>query len=258
MVLPIESWQNEPLRYEFLGAKFDPFSQKETLRRVEYITASDSFRYLVTPNVDHMVRLNRDPALYKPLYDAAWISVCDSRILELLAGISGIHLKAVPGSDLTALVLQNVLNSGETINVVGADAATIETLRGKFPNLNINHHEPPMGLRHKPEAVDKAAQFVADHPARYTFLCVGSPQQEMVAQACQARGDCKGLGLCVGASLDFLTGKARRAPLWMQKSRLEWLFRLLSEPRRLWRRYLIEGPKIFSIWAGWALVGRGR
>jgi exopolysaccharide biosynthesis WecB/TagA/CpsF family protein len=60
-----------------------------------------------------------------------------------------------------------------------------------------------------------------------------------------------GIGLCVGASMDFLSGSRKRAPQWMQQARLEWLFRLLDEPQKLWRRYLVEGPKIFRIWLAW-------
>jgi len=109
-----------------------------------------------------------------------------------------------------------------------------------------------MGLRRKPDEVAKCANFIAENPARYVFICVGSPQQEMIAKAALERSDCKGLGLCVGASLDFIGGRTKRAPKWMQKTRMEWLFRLLSEPKRLWKRYLIEGPKIFSIWRNWS------
>ena len=108
-----------------------------------------------------------------------------------------------------------------------------------------------MGLRNKPEAIAECAEFVADNPARFTFLCIGSPQQELVAEACLDRGDCTGLGLCVGASLDFLGGKADRAPKWMQTARLEWLHRLMLEPKRMWRRYLVDGPKVFLLWRRW-------
>ncbi len=75
----------------------------------------------------------------------------------------------------------------------------------------------------------------------------------MIAKTALERGDCAGLGLCVGASLDFLAGKQKRAPKWMQSAKLEWLYRLASSPRRMWKRYLIEGPKIFVIWVKWVL-----
>lgn len=245
-------WRVNPRSYEFVGATFDPLTPVQTLSRCKWITPQHGFRYLVTPNVDHIVRLTKEPEVYKPLYEKAWISVCDSRILELLANFSAIPLIAVPGSDLTAQLFDNVINPDEPVNVIGATAAMIADLKSKYGHTNINHHVPPMGLRSNPDAIDAAAQFIADHPSRYTFICVGSPQQEMVAKAALERGDCIGLGFCVGASLEFLTGRIKRAPEWMQKRRLEWLYRLISEPGRLWKRYLIEGPKIFAIWLKWS------
>ena len=246
-------WRVNPRSYDFIGATFDPLTPMQTLARAKWITKNHGFRYIVTPNVDHLVRLHKEPEVYGPLYAASWLSVCDSRILELLAKVSGIPLKAVPGSDLTGQLFDNVILPTEPINVIGADDDIIAKLKDIYGLTTINHHQPPMGLRKKPEAVAAAAEFIYENPARYTFICVGSPQQEMVAKACLDRGDCIGLGLCVGASLEFLTGRIKRAPKWMQEYRLEWLFRLVSEPKRLWKRYLIEGPRIFLLWLKWSL-----
>lgn len=244
-------WRINQRSYDFIGATFDPLTPIQALARAKWMTVDHGFRFIVTPNVDHLVRLAKEPDVFKPLYEASWLSVCDSRILELLAAFSGIPLKAVPGSDLTQQLFDNVITSNDTINVIGADEEIIEKVKSIYGLDKINLHQPPMGMRRKPEAIAAAAEFIAQNPARYTFICVGSPQQEMVAKACLERGDCVGLGLCVGASLDFLGGRQKRAPKWMQTMRLEWLFRLASEPRRLWKRYLIEGPKIFFLWAKW-------
>ena len=216
------------------------------------MTLNHGFRFIVTPNVDHLVRVSKEPDVFNPLYEASWLSVCDSRILELLAKFSGIPLKAVPGSDLTQQLFDNVITKDDPITVIGADKEIIETVKSLYGLDKINHYEPPFGLRHKPDEVAKTAEFIAKNPARYVFICVGSPQQEMVAKACLDRGDCVGLGLCVGASLDFLSGRTKRAPKWMQNARIEWLHRLASEPKRLWKRYLIDGPKIFWLWIKWS------
>ncbi len=250
-------WRVNPRSYNFVGAVFDPLTPLQTLSRAKWMTTQHSFRYIVTPNVDHIVRLWKEPEVFAPLYETSWLSVCDSRILELLAKFSGVPLHAVPGSDLTAQLFDNVIKKDEAITVIGADADIIAGIRKRYGIRTIHHHEPPMGMRKKPEAVAAAAQFVADHPARYVFICVGSPQQEMVAKACLERGDCVGLGLCVGASLEFITGRVQRAPKWMQEKRLEWLHRLMSEPGRLWKRYLVEGPKIFLIWLRWSATKKG-
>ncbi len=247
-----QDWRVNQRSYDFIGATFDPLTPMQTLARAKWVTRNHGFRYIVTPNVDHLVRLHKEPEVYGPLYAASWLSVCDSRILELLAAFSGIPLKAVPGSDLTGQIFDNVIRPDEPINVIGADAEIIAQLKSIYGLTALHHHAPPMGLRNKPDAVAAAADFIHKHPARYTFICVGSPQQEMVAKAALERGDCVGLGLCVGASLEFLTGRIKRAPKWMQHYRLEWLFRLGSEPGRLWKRYLVEGPKIFWLWVKWS------
>lgn len=251
-------WRINQRSYEFIGATFDPLTPMQTLARAKWVTPEHSFRFIVTPNVDHLVRLSKEPEVFKPLYEASWLSVCDSRILELMAAFSGIPLKAVPGSDLTQQLFDNVITEEDVINVIGADEEIVEKVKSIYGLSKVNLHQPPMGMRRKPEAIAAAAKFIADHPARYTFICVGSPQQEMVAKACLERGDCVGLGLCVGASLDFLGGRTKRAPKWVQSIRMEWLFRLLSEPKRLWKRYLVEGPKIFGLWIKWMVSAKNR
>jgi hypothetical protein len=97
-----------------------------------------------------------------------------------------------------------------------------------------------------PQAVEKCLQFVeAASPFRFCFLAVGSPQQESIAHMLKTRGVARGLVLCVGGSLNFLTGNERRAPMWVRRLALEWLFRLLQDPSRLAQRYLVRGPRIF-------------
>jgi N-acetylglucosaminyldiphosphoundecaprenol N-acetyl-beta-D-mannosaminyltransferase len=90
-------------------------------------------------------------------------------------------------------------------------------------------------------------EFVLAHPARFTCLAVGSPRQEILAAAIAATGRACGVGLCVGASLDFLSGALTRAPSWIQWAGLEWLHRLASDPRRLAWRYLVEDPVVFAL-----------
>ena len=234
----------------FLNSAFDRIGFETALRRVAERPASKPFAFVVTPNVDHLVRLRRDKVL-APLYAQAWLTVCDSRALELIAAFSGEALDVTPGSDLTEALFERVIHPDEPVTVIGGNAQVVEAVTRRYGLKRVSWHEPPMGLRHKPEAIADCARFVAEHPARFVLLCVGSPQQEMIAEACLERGDCTGVGLCVGASLDFLSGKARRAPVWMRRARLEWLHRLMEQPARLWRRYLVDGPKILFIWWEW-------
>lgn len=239
----------------FLNSAFDKIDLDVALTRISERKASKPFAFVVTPNVDHLVRLETDTVL-ATLYAQAWLTVCDSRVLELIGRFSGEKIDVTPGSDLTARLFDKVIDPDETVTIIGASSDVIDAVTARYGLTDVRWHEPPMGLRHSREALEDCARFVAENPARFIFMCVGSPQQELVAEACLDRGDCTGLGLCVGASLDFLGGKTERAPEWMQRSRLEWMHRLASEPRRMWRRYLVDGPKVFLLWRRWRKAQR--
>lgn len=208
------------------------------------------FTYIATPNVDHVVGLADEPAR-RALYDKAWLLLNDSRVLQGLARQAGIDLPIATGADLAERLFDTVIDKREPVTIIGGDRASVERLKRVYDLRDVRWHEPPMGLKHRPGAVVRAAAFAAAQPSRFTFICVGAPQQEMVAYAIEQRGDARGVGLCVGAALDFLSGSAKRAPAWIQAMGLEWLHRLASEPGRLWKRYLVTGPKVFSLFSEW-------
>lgn len=97
------------------------------------------------------------------------------------------------------------------------------------------------------EVMDTAARFICEAACRFTFVAVGSPQGEILLHRARQMGAKCGVALSIGASIDFLTGRQKRAPLIIQKLGFEWAYRLLTEPKRLWRRYLVDGPRIFAI-----------
>lgn len=234
-------------RLEFLGVGFDRLTIDDVLGRLSRVSAQTPFSYVVTPNVDHVVRLENSieaPEL-APLYREADLSLCDSRVLRSLARLHGLDLPLVPGSDLTVRIFNEVIRPDDRIAILGGDDALVKELEAQFPQINFVHFSPPMGLRHSAPAREEAAEFVTSAKARFTFIAVGSPQQEMIAAAVASRTGATGTALCIGASLDFITGGQRRAPNVLQRLHLEWAYRLLANPRRMWRRYLIEGPRIF-------------
>ena len=103
----------------------------------------------------------------------------------------------------------------------------------------------------------KAAEdFVCAQDTGIILFATGAPQSEILAHRCLERSEASGVGLCIGASIDFLLGDQNRAPKWMQRLGLEWAHRLASNPARLWRRYLVEGPRIFLIVAQWWWIRR--
>ncbi len=230
----------------FLGSRFDTGSLEEAVSTI-LAEARGAFKYVVTPNVHHMVRLLEEPATMQPLYERAWRVFCDSRVLSCLAWFSGRRLPVITGSDLTAHLMARAAKQRLTIAIIGPTAAACAELGDKYPGLNIVSHTPPMGFIKSEHQVQECVDFVAKTQTPLIFLAVGMPQQEILASHIVNHPQARGVGLCVGASIDFLTGKERRAPVWLQKVGLEWLHRLLSNPRRLASRYLIECPRIFYL-----------
>lgn len=231
-----------------LGLDFAGLDMGASLAMLAARPPGAPFAYLVTPNADHLVRLAREPARYGPLYREADWRLLDSRVVARLA--RGIGLEAppvVPGSDLTARLLSEVVAPEERVAVLGGSARTVAALRARFGLRNLLHHEPPMGFDADPAAFAAAVRFIERARARFAFLCVGSPRQEKVARAVARRGRATGTALCVGASLLFLSGEERRAPRPVQRAGMEWAWRLVQDPRRLARRYLVESPALLPL-----------
>lgn len=201
------------------------------------------FGYIVTPNVDHVIRLSREAAL-RPIYAAATARICDSRVLQHLARIKGHELQVYPGSDIVRDIFNDPQAKALRIAACGPSAEDFAILQANCPDLNLIWIDAPF-MKVDDENWTRVLADVEAADCDIVLLCLSFPKQEIMAAHLHRRGKAVGMGLCVGASLDFLTGRQRRAPELMQKLSLEWLYRLGSDPARLWKRYLLEGPKVF-------------
>lgn len=206
------------------------------------------FIYVSTPNAQHVVRIQRGNAKATLAHDHAWVTPCDSRVLIALARrLFGLHLPLVTGSDLTPRLFDGMIDPHEPITVIGGNAELEAQLREKLGLTQLALFNPPYGFYNDAIEMDRAAEFVEQHPARFVFLACGTPQSELLAIRIQQRGIATGVGLAIGASLMFLTGQVRRAPRFFQATGLEWLYRLVQEPRRLWRRFLEDQLPVLVI-----------
>jgi exopolysaccharide biosynthesis WecB/TagA/CpsF family protein len=228
-----------------LHLEFDDLDLAQFTRTATEFGA-ERYGYAVTPNADHIIRLN-DDAAFRQFYSSASFVLLDSRFLARLLRVTrGLRLPVCTGSDLTAALFTKVIRPHDRIVLIGSSREQAERLVSYFGPRNLVHFNPAMGFIRDPEALETCLRFIEMHsPFRFCILAVGAPQQEMLARRLQERGVARGLALCVGASIDFLTGRERRAPLWMQEFGLEWAFRLIRAPRRMGHRYLIRGPRVF-------------
>jgi exopolysaccharide biosynthesis WecB/TagA/CpsF family protein len=207
-----------------------------------------------------VVSVSEQPELL-PVYRDAFMSLCDSQIIRGLAATEHKYLPRVTGSDLVATLLANQNSRApgserKRLLVVGPDLAVERALRARFPGLDVEVLPAPSGLAQSAELRLQVAQACVNRPWDILLLCVGCPAQELIASQIGKLGRRSGVALCVGAAVDFVIGRRARAPKLLQQLGLEWAYRLLSEPGRLWRRYLVESPKIFGVFLAARLARR--
>ena len=239
----------------FAGLRFMPLGVAQTVRALADRPADAPFAAFVTPNAEHAFLRTRDPE-FRALGDACWLSTNDSRVMRRAARMAGLELEFAPGAYVVDALMREAVAPGDAITIVGCTEPIVERLRARFGLTNIAHHIPPMGFINDPAAVRAAIDFVAVHPARYVFVAMGPPQSERFCQRVIDDGRATGIGLCIGSSLSVLVGDSNPAPDWMEHSGLVWLYRLVREPQRLWRRYLLRG--LYGLGLGLADVVRYR
>ena len=200
---------------------------------------------VVTPNVDHLTRLDRSTPEFRALYASADAIFADGMPLVWASK----HFSDTPlpgrvtGSDLFVRLARRAGERGLPIFVLGGqpgdEARLSAELAARFPGLKAEVFSPSMQFDPEgAEGLEALRRIALTRPA-IVFACLGMPKQELWAMGHRHEIDAS-VVMCVGAALEFALGQKRRAPAWMQRAGFEWLWRLLSEPRRLWRRYLLQ------------------
>lgn len=222
----------------FINVNFTLIDRPTLIDKILNYNAIRGFEYVVTANADHLVRLAKDD-VFKKAYNTADVTTCDSRVVKFLAKILGYNVgEVITGSDLTRDVITKLSGLSVPLVVIGSDNEEFTLLKEKYHLNNVYHYNPPMGFIHSDAEVNQCVDFINDVGEGIILLCVGSPQQELLAQKIKLSANFKGIALCVGASIHFLTGKVKRAPKWVQIIAMEWAYRLIKEPKRLLKRYI--------------------
>lgn len=203
--------------------------------------------FIVTPNVDHICRLQYDEA-FQRAYQASLLALPDGVPIIWASRAFGKPLQQkISGSDLVYWLSEHAAERGHRVFFFGAPPGVAEEaglrLRVRYPNLNVvGSYCPPMGFEKDAEACAAAATAITAAAPDIVFVALGCPKQELwMHEYCQQLGVPVLLG--IGAGLDFVCGTAKRAPRIMQQMGLEWLWRLCHDPRRLAPRYLFHDSR---------------
>ena len=195
---------------------------------------------VATLNLDHVVKLKRDPA-FAAAYAAQTHVTADGNPIVWLSRLAGYPVALVPGSELIAPLTALAADQKVPVALFGATQQSLEAaaaaLKTRYPDLEVTLTlAPPMGFDPTGSAADKAISALGDSGARLVFLALGAPKQEIFAARALAALPQTGF-LSIGAGLDFISGHQRRAPRWVRALAAEWVWRLLGNPRRLTGRY---------------------
>jgi len=206
-----------------------------------------------TPNVDHLIKLQYDRDFYEA-YNKSNYRVCDSQILMYASRFLGTPIKEkISGSDLfPAFYMYHKDNDKIKIFLLGAAEGIARKAQEKINQkvgrkIVVEAHSPSFEFENNEEECEKIIDAINKSGATVLAIGAGSPKQEKWLVKYKSKFTHVKIFLGIGATIDFEAGCKARAPKWMSEVGIEWAYRLINEPRRLWKRYLIEGLPFFRL-----------
>jgi N-acetylglucosaminyldiphosphoundecaprenol N-acetyl-beta-D-mannosaminyltransferase len=226
---------------KILNVEIDNLSEAEVLERLKT-------GVVFTPNVDHILLLHNDPD-FAEVYEEADYKLCDSKILYFVSRFLGTPIREkISGSDFfPAFCNYHKDNEEIKIFLLGAKEGVANQAQEKINaktgrQIVVGSHSPSFGFEKSEQESLEIIEIINNSGANVLAIGVGAPKQEKWLHKYKSQLSNIKIFLAIGATIDFEAGNKQRAPKWMTESGLEWLHRLFSEPKRLWKRYLIGGP----------------
>lgn len=244
-------------RIELMGCVVDNLTMTETLDRVRSFIDSGRPHQHVVVNVDKLVKAQSDPELREIINNCALINA-DGMPVVWASRLLGRPLKErVAGVDLFEALMRRASQTGWRVFLLGAREAVVSKVRStyeaRYPGLVIAGHRDGYW---KPEEEAEVVQQIAQARVDILFVAISSPKKEQFLGRHQAEMRVP-FAMGVGGTFDVAAGLVKRAPLWMQRSGLEWFYRFLQEPRRMFRRYFVEDMAFIGLFLRELRRGRG-
>lgn len=243
-------------RLEFMNTEIDNLSMNEVLGSIEELIKNKKCGYVVTPNVDHIVQLERGGEICD-VYKNASLILTDGKPLVWVSKLYKTPIKEkISGSDLFPQLCQMSAKKKYTMYFLGAAegvaSKAAEKLKAKYPGLQVvGTYSPPLGFEKSEKEIEKIIFQIKSAKPDILIVGLGCPKQEKFMYHYSKQLEVP-VSLGLGASLDFEAGNIKRAPRWMADHGLEWLFRITQDPKRLSKRYLDDIvsflPLIIKYW----------
>lgn len=234
-----------------LNTYVNNFNMIEAIDALESLIESGKKSYVVAINVDVVIKIEEDRYL-KEIIDNADIVLVDGKPLVWIANYYKRPVKEkVSGSDLVPLLCARAAEKNYSIYIIGGKEGTAqkakERLEIRYPGIAIvGTYSPPSGFEKDEAELGKINQQITKAKPDIVIACFGCPKQEKWVYENHAKYEAK-VSICAGATVDFLAGNVARAPKWMSDNGLEWFYRFLQEPKRMFKRYFIDDLKIIRL-----------
>lgn len=231
----------ERVRWLVVGAPIDVVEWDEAILRISGWGAARESRVVCICNVHSVVTARQDPEFLDVITRSDLATPDGAPVAWMLRLLSGRRQQRINGPDLMWKYCGVAESTGQSVYLYGASQGTLGALRARlaenFPKLRIaGFYSPPYRALTADED-EAVVRQINDSGAGVVWVSLGCPKQEKWMMA--HRGRINAVMVGVGAAFDYHAGTLKRAPLWMQRTGMEWFHRLVSEPRRLWRRYLV-------------------
>ena len=238
-------------RMRFMNTYVDNVTEEEAIRHIEECIKDRKIGFVVTPNVDQIVMMEKN-LYFREICDNAELSVVDGHPLLWIAKWYKRPIKEkICGSDLMPHLCRIAAEKGYKIFLLGAAegiaAKAADILKEQNPGLIIaGTYSPPFGFEKDQAELDKINRILKESEADMLFVGMGAPKQSVFIYENMDKYQIP-MSFCVGATIDFIAGEQTRAPRWMTDHGLEWLYRLFKEPKRMFKRYIINDTKIIGL-----------
>lgn len=239
-------------RVTFLNTEVDNLTMGEAIDKAEELIIKKKPSYVVTPNVDHIVKLEIDKE-FQDVYKNADLILTDGMPLIWISKMRGNPIKEkISGSDFFPKLCERAAEKGYSLFLLGAAegvaAKAAKNLKEKYEGLNIvGTYSPSYGFEKKDDEIKMIIEMINETKPDILAVGLGAPKQEKFLYKYKNELNVP-ISLAIGASIDFEAGNINRAPKWMQNIGLEWFYRLCKEPKRMFKRYIIDDLKIISIY----------
>ena len=238
-------------KQSLLNTYVNNVNMNETLLVIDEMISSNKKNYIVAINVDVVMKIEKDSYL-KKIIDEADMTLVDGKPLIWISKWHKKPVKAkVSGSDLVPELCKRAANKGYSIFIIGGKDGIAEQAR---VNLEKNYsgikvvgtYAPPIGFEKDEKEVGRINKMISDVHPDLLIVCFGCPKQEKWIYENYIKYDAK-VSVCAGATVDFLAGNVNRAPKWMSDCGLDWFYRFLMEPKRMFKRYFLDDVKIIKL-----------